>query len=199
MRHDQIALQLYTLRLLAADDLRGDLAFRGGGRLSAVELAGLPATAPAELARLLDDSDFARRIPRGHRAPRAGAGAVAARLAEVGCPRVIVPWMPEDDRRTAADVRGLRRSSAGSPARWPTTGSASATTTTPSSSSRSRERRLGHPPGELPPEVELELDVYWAASAAGSDRRDPGSSQPRAPAPYEGPRCRARIARRASG
>src|SRR4029078_11894255 len=34
-------------------------------------------------------------------------GAVAGRLVELGCPRVIVPWMPEADRATTADVRAF--------------------------------------------------------------------------------------------
>src|SRR6478752_6250035 len=56
MRTDQIALQLYTLRRLAADDLPGTLAAVAATGYRAVEVAGLPETTPAELARLLGDA-----------------------------------------------------------------------------------------------------------------------------------------------
>src|SRR6476659_4184940 len=106
MRHDQIALQLYTLRLLAAEDLAGTLQSVSAAGYRAVELAGLPETAPAELKRMLDDNGL-RPIAshEGIERMRADAGAVAGHLAEIGCPRVIVPWMPEADRATSAAVR----------------------------------------------------------------------------------------------
>ena len=44
MRHDQIALQLYTVRQLAADDLAGTLQAVAAAGYRAVELAGLPDT-----------------------------------------------------------------------------------------------------------------------------------------------------------
>ena len=53
MRNDQIALQLYTLRRLAAVDLPGTLEAVAAAGFRAVELAGLPETGPGELARLL--------------------------------------------------------------------------------------------------------------------------------------------------
>src|SRR5258706_5697856 len=53
MRNDQIALQLYTLRRLAAVDLPGTLQAVAAAGFRAVELAGLPETGPGELARLL--------------------------------------------------------------------------------------------------------------------------------------------------
>ena len=85
-------------------------------------------------------------------------------MAEVGCSRVIVPWMPEGDRRTADDVRRFA-SEVGGYAR----------------SFAEHGIRLGYHNhafefapldgttvwdvllAELPPEVELELDVYWVA------------------------------------
>ena len=53
---------------------------------------------------------------------------------------------------------------------------------------------------ELPPEVEIELDVYWAAFGG----RDPVAEirrhgRPRAAAPHEGPRARSGAARRPGG
>src|SRR6266550_4069353 len=106
MRHDQIALQLYTVRDLAAVDLAATLGAVAAAGYRAVELAGLPGIAPAALARLLRDSGL--RAVAAHESIerlRQTPDAVADGLAEIGCPRVIVPRMPEDDRRTAADVR----------------------------------------------------------------------------------------------
>ncbi|MDQ2966525.1 MAG: sugar phosphate isomerase/epimerase, partial [Chloroflexota bacterium] len=56
MQHDQIALQLYTVRRLAAVDLPGTLRAVAAAGYRAVEVAGLPETAPGELARLLSES-----------------------------------------------------------------------------------------------------------------------------------------------
>jgi sugar phosphate isomerase/epimerase len=90
-------------------------------------------------------------------------------MAEVSCSRVIVPWMPEDDRRSADDVRRFAAELGGY--------------------ARTLDRhgiRLGYHNhdfefapldgttvwdillAELPPDVELELDVYWA-SVGGRD------------------------------
>jgi sugar phosphate isomerase/epimerase len=165
MRRDQIALQLYTLRRLAADDLAGTLRSVAAAGYGSVELAGLPITVPGELARLLEVSEL--RAVASHEAVesrREGAQAVAARMAEVGCPRVIVPWMPESDRRTVADVRRFAAELGGF-----------------ARSLADQGIRLGYHNhafefaqldgstvwdvllAELPPEVELERDVYGAA------------------------------------
>ena len=58
MRHDQIALQLYTVRQLAADDLAGTLKAVAAAGYRSVELAGLPETRPGELARLLNEASL---------------------------------------------------------------------------------------------------------------------------------------------
>ena len=55
MRHDQIALQLYTLRRLAAVDLAGTLHAAAAAGYRAVELAGLPDIPAGELKRMLDE------------------------------------------------------------------------------------------------------------------------------------------------
>ena len=164
MRHDQIALQLYTVRRLAADDLPGTLKAVGAAGYRAVELAGLPETPPGELARLLSDSSL--RVVAAHEGIerlREDVTGVADRLAEVECPRVIVPWMPEEDRRTADDVRRFADELGGF-----------------AGALAERGMRLGYHNhafefepldgttvwdvllAELPPEVDLELDVYWA-------------------------------------
>ena len=165
MRHDQIALQLYTVRERAADDLAGTLKAVSAAGYRAVELAGLPDTPPGELARLLDEAGL--RVVASHERIerlRDDVTAVADRLEAVGCPRVVVPWMPEEDRRTADDVSRF-----------------AAELGTFAAALAERGMRLGYHNhafefepldgttvwdlliAELPPEVELELDVYWAA------------------------------------
>ena len=92
VRHDQIALQLYTLRRLTAVDLPGTLRAVAAIGYRAVELAGLPPTGPGELARLLDEAGLqAVAAHESIESVRDDADAVADRLVEVGCPRVIVP------------------------------------------------------------------------------------------------------------
>jgi sugar phosphate isomerase/epimerase len=165
MQRDQIALQLYTVRRLAADDLAGTLRAVAAAGYNAVELAGLPPTAPGDLARLLEEVGL--RVVAAHEgieAMREDADAVADRLAEVGCSRVIVPWMPEADRQTVDDVRRFAVALGGFARRF-----------------AERDIRLGYhnhnfefaPLGgttiwdilldELQPEIDLELDVYWVA------------------------------------
>jgi sugar phosphate isomerase/epimerase len=165
MRHDQIALQLYTLRRLAADDLAGTLRSVAAAGYRSVELAGLPPTVPGELGRLLEVSELrAVASHEGIESLREDAGAVAARMAEVACPRVIVPWMPEGDRRTVADVQRFAAELGGF-----------------ARSLADQGIRLGYHNhafefepldgttvwdillADLPAEVEIELDVYWAA------------------------------------
>jgi sugar phosphate isomerase/epimerase len=170
MRSDQIAVQLYTVRSLAAVDLAGTLRSVAAAGYRAVELAGLPKTGPGELARLLAESGL--RVVASHEGIehiREDAAAVADRLAEVACPRVIVPWIPEEDRRSADDVRRFAAELGGFARTFD-----------------QRGIRLGYHNhsfefpeldgttvwdvllAELPPEVELELDVYWL-SVGGRD------------------------------
>jgi sugar phosphate isomerase/epimerase len=165
MRHDQIALQLYTVRRLAGEDLPGTLRAVAAAGYRAVELAGLPETAPGELSRLLREAGL--RVIASHEGIerlRDDATAVAARLSEVACPRVIVPWLPEEDRRTADDVRRFAAELGGF-----------------ARTLAAQDIRLGYHNhafefdpldgttvwdvllDELSPEVEIELDVYWAA------------------------------------
>ena len=165
MRHDQIALQLYTVRGLMADDLAGTLRAVAAAGYRSVELAGLPDMAPGALTRLLDEAGLrAVASHEGIERLRDDVTAVASRLNEVGCPRVIVPWMPEEDRRTADDVRRFASELGGFARDLATHGI-----------------RLGYHNhafefasldgvtiwdvllGALPPDVEIELDVYWAA------------------------------------
>ena len=170
MRLDQIALQLYTVRKLMAADLAGTLRAVAAAGYRSVELAGLPETAPAALAQLLGDAGL-RPVAshEGIQRLRDDAAAVAERLDTVGCSRIIVPWMPEEDRRTVDDVRRFA-AELGAQAR----------------SFVERGIRLGYHNhafefaplegttvwevllAELPAEVEIELDVYWV-SVGGRD------------------------------
>jgi sugar phosphate isomerase/epimerase len=171
MTPDQIALQLYTVRELLATDLAGTLHAVADAGYRAVELASLPPTSPGELGRLLADAGL--RPIASHESIedlRVDAAAVADRLADLGCPQVVVPWMPPADRATGDDVRrfanDLNRFAA---------------------VVARRGLRLAYHNHEfefdaldgtttwdlllerLAPEVELELDVYWVAFAG----RDP--------------------------
>ncbi len=122
--------------------------------------------------------------------------AVADRLATVGCPLVIVPWMPEEDRRTADDVRRFAAELGEFAKRL-----------------AERGMQLGYHNhafefepldcatvwdvllAELPPEVQLELDVYWAAvGRARPTRAHPSDAGPHPPAAHEGPGGRFRAA-----
>jgi sugar phosphate isomerase/epimerase len=85
MRHDQIALQLYTVRGLMAEDLPGTLRAVAAAGYRAVELAGLPETAPGALAGLIDAAGL--RVVASHEGIeglRDDVTAVADRLKEVG-------------------------------------------------------------------------------------------------------------------
>ena len=170
MRLDQIALQLYTVRALAAVDLAGTLRAVAAAGYRSVELAGLPDTAPHELARLLTETGL-RPIAshEGIERLREDPTAVADRLDALGCDRAVVPWIPEEDRRTVDDMRRFA-AELGVLAR----------------TFAERGIRLAYHNhdfefapldgttvwdillAELPAEVELELDVYWA-SVGGRD------------------------------
>jgi sugar phosphate isomerase/epimerase len=173
MRNDQIALQLYTLRRLSAVDLAGTLEAVAAAGYRAVELAGLPDIDPPELRRMLDANGL-RPVAshEGIERLRADAGAVAGRMAELACPRVIVPWMPEPDRATAADVRRFAAELGDHARRFALDGIALGYHNhdfefTVLDGATIWEALLAG----LPPEVELELDVYWAAVGG----RDPVS------------------------
>jgi sugar phosphate isomerase/epimerase len=170
MRHDQIALQLYTLRRLAAEDLARTLRSVSAAGYRAVELAGLPETAPDQLKRILDDNGLQPVASHeGIERLRADAGAVADRMAKLGCPRVIVPWMPDADRATAAAVRAFASELGAFGRRMAEDGIRLGY--------HNHDFEFGALEGStiwdvllatLPPAVELELDVYWA-SVGGRD------------------------------
>jgi sugar phosphate isomerase/epimerase len=169
MRQDQIALQLYTVRRRLATDLPGTLAAVAGAGYRSVELAGLPEVAPEDLAQLLDEAGLAPVASHESMdALRADPDAVAERLRRVGCPRVVVPAMPEADRASVESVRAFAAEMGRLAAALGGHG-----------------LRLGYHNhdfefapidgttafdvllSELPPTVELEVDVYWVSVGGG--------------------------------
>ena len=165
MHTDQIALQLYTVRALAADDLPGTLAAVSAAGYRSVEVAGLPETSPTALAHLLEDNGLSAIASHvSIESLRHDWEAVADRFAAIGCTRAIVPWLPEGERQGVDGVRRFAADVAGFAGRL-----------------ADRGIRVGYhnhafefAPLEdttvwaillarLPPEVEVELDVYWAA------------------------------------
>jgi sugar phosphate isomerase/epimerase len=173
MRVDQIALQLWTVRDLTASDVPGTLHAVHEAGYRTVEVAGLPETAPDELRRLLDEAGLTvAAAHEGIAGLRLDPDAIAAKLTTIGCPRIIVPWLPVEDRMTHSDVRRFALELGDLARRF-----------------AERDIRLGYHNhdfefealdgtttwdillAELPPDVELELDVYWAAHAG----RDPVS------------------------
>jgi sugar phosphate isomerase/epimerase len=165
MRPDQIAIQLYTVRAETARDLPGTLRKVSAAGYRAVELAGLPPIEPEALRDLLATEQL--RPIASHESLeslRRDPDAILDRLTIVGCPLVIVPWMPEAERTTAAGVRRLA-------AELGEIGRACA----------GRGIRIGYHNhafefapldgttvwdvllDTLPLDVELEIDVYWAA------------------------------------
>jgi sugar phosphate isomerase/epimerase len=165
MRTDQIALQLYTVRDLAADDLPGTLRTVAAAGYHSVEIAALADTPASQLARLLDEAGL--RPIAEHvdiEQLRSDPIGIADRMEALNCPRVIVPWLPEDNRRTADDVRGFASEINGLGRQL-----------------AERGIRLGYHNhafefgpldgttvwdvllAELATEIELELDVFWTA------------------------------------
>ena len=170
MRLDQIALQLYTVRALAAVDLAGTLRAVAAAGYRSVELAGLPDTAAHELARLLTETGL--RPIASHESIerlRADPTAVADRLDVLGCDLAVVPWIPEEDRRTIDDVRRFAAELGGLARTFAERGIRLAYHNhdfefAPLDGTTVWDILLA----ELPADVELELDVYWA-SVGGRD------------------------------
>lgn len=110
MRPDQLAVQLYTVRHLFARDLAGTLGAVAGAGFTSVELAGLPPTPPEELRDLLVGVGL---TPMASHEPldvlRADLDGIMRRMETLGCPRIVVPWLPETERATVADARRVAR------------------------------------------------------------------------------------------
>ena len=170
MRTDQIALQLYTLRRLAAHDLPGTLRTVADAGYRAVELAGLPPVEPTELARLLGDAGLR---PIASHEPlerwRADPDAVISRLRSLRCDRVVVPSIPDADRMTPDAVRAVAAELGDVAGRLGEAGIRLAY----HNHSFEFQALDGTTVwevfrAELPATVDLEIDVYWA-SVGGMD------------------------------
>lgn len=171
MHRDQIAVQLYTLRELAAQDLPGTLRAVSDAGYRAVELAGLPPIEAEALRDLLSREGLASiGSHESLERLRLDLNGVLERMTVLGCPRIVVPWLPEAERASPDGVRRLAEE----------LGRIAA-------ACADRGIRLGYHNhafefapldgtsvwavllDALPETVELELDVYWAAYAG----RDP--------------------------
>jgi sugar phosphate isomerase/epimerase len=171
MEPHQIAVQLYTLRAETARDLPGTLRKVSAAGYRAVELAGLPPIEPEALRDLLAAEQLSPIASHESlESLRSDLNTVLDRMTVVGCPLVIVPWLPDAERTTSADVRRLARE-LGEIAR----------------TCAGRGIRLGYHNhafefaaldgttvwdvllDALPREIELEVDVYWVAMGG----RDP--------------------------
>jgi sugar phosphate isomerase/epimerase len=165
VRHDQIALQLWTVRRPAATDLSGTLRAVAAAGYRAVEVAGLADIRPSDLAAHLSGAGLTTAaVHTGIDRLGTDGDAVADELDTLGCRRAVVPWLPEPDRRSVDGVR-----------RFADKLGALARRLAP------RGIRLGYHNHSfefepldgttiwdalveaLPPEVEIELDLYWAA------------------------------------
>jgi sugar phosphate isomerase/epimerase len=170
MRHDQIALQLYTVRRLMADDLPGTLRAVAAAGYRNVELAGIPDDWWRGLPAALADAGLhAVGAHEGIDRLRADPTAVADRLAAAGCQRVIVPWMPPADRGTVADVQRFAAELGALAEQFTARGMAFGY--------HNHDFEFAPVEGttawdvlrtELPATVDLEVDVYWV-SVAGLD------------------------------
>jgi sugar phosphate isomerase/epimerase len=170
VRSDQIALQLYTVRELLADDLAGTLREVSAAGYRAVELAGLPPIEAAKLAALLEEH---RLEPvASHESLerlRSDPDGVARRLTALGCPRAIVPSLPAADHASPAAVATVaaelgriagRLADAGIRLGYHNHAFEFETLDGTTTWDILREA--------LPAAVELEIDVYWA-SVGGMD------------------------------
>jgi sugar phosphate isomerase/epimerase len=165
MRADQIALQLYTVRRLAADDLAGTLRAVAVAGYRFVEIAGVPEAARGSLSSRLADAGLrAVAAHQGLEGLRSEADDIADWLAGLGCPRVVVPSLPDAERGTVDGVRQLAAELSGFAASLAERGITlgyhnHASEFAPLDGTTAWDVLLT----ELAPDVEIELDVYWAA------------------------------------
>lgn len=170
MRIDQVALQSWTVREQIAVDLPGTLLAVAEAGYQAVELAGLADVPTADLAGALADASLRPMAAHiGIEALRADPDAVAARLVALGCPRLIIPWLPEAERRERAAVQRFAADLDGHAERLAATGIVlgyhnHAFEFEPLDGTTVWDILMA----ELGPRIELEIDVYWA-SVAGRD------------------------------
>ena len=101
MRREQIALQLYTLRDLMAQDYLGTLSKVAEIGYPAVELAGLGGLTAKEIRSHLDSIGLkasSAHVP--YALLQAGVGAAAADIKTLGAEWINVPWIGEEQRNS---------------------------------------------------------------------------------------------------
>lgn len=99
MRRDQIALQLYTVRDLAKEDLPGTLRKVAEIGYSAVEFAGLHGHSAKDIRAVLDEVGMTAPAAHVAYARLTDAGdPVFEELTTLGCEYAIVPWIGEEHR-----------------------------------------------------------------------------------------------------
>ncbi len=102
-----IALQLYSVREQCAADLRGTLARVASWGYHGVEFAGLHGHTPAAIRAMLEE--FALRCCGAHVALDLFKAEVIedtlSAYDTLGCPNLIVPWLPESKRDSVASAR----------------------------------------------------------------------------------------------
>jgi sugar phosphate isomerase/epimerase len=170
MRPDQIALQLYTVRRLARNDIAGTLAAVASAGYRSVEIAGLPEASQADLPSLLAEAGLAaiavhQDLDRLRDAP----DDVADWLDALDCRRVVVPSLPERERTTPDGVRRQAEELGRHAARFAKRGIRlgyhnHASEFEPLDGTTAWDVLLA----ELDPGIDLEVDVYWA-SVGGRD------------------------------
>ena len=102
-RISKIGLQLYTVRDLMKKDVEGTLAAVAGAGYTEVEFAGYFTHTPAEVRAMLDRHGLtAPSVHTGDISPDAWAKALDAAHV-VGHEYIVVPWIPEERRRTLDD------------------------------------------------------------------------------------------------
>jgi sugar phosphate isomerase/epimerase len=102
-RISKIGLQLYTVRDLMKKDVEGTLAAVAGAGYTEVEFAGYFTHTPAEVRAMLDRHGLtAPSVHTGDISPDAWAKALDAAHV-VGHEYIVVPWIPEERRKTLDD------------------------------------------------------------------------------------------------
>jgi sugar phosphate isomerase/epimerase len=107
MDHNQIALQLYTVREHTAQDMRGTLRTLAGMGYRAVEFAGYGGVPTGELRALLDE--LGMTAPCAHvslQDLQTEPERIFGDLHTLGCAFAVVPWVTEE-YRTATGVQQL--------------------------------------------------------------------------------------------
>lgn len=108
MRADQLALQLYTVREACARDFVGTLRAVAELGYTAVELTDLYGLTPEQARSTFDELGL--RAPAfhiGHAALEKDLGQIVSRMQTLGGEFVVVPWTPEEHRRSADAARAF--------------------------------------------------------------------------------------------